>query len=188
MSAHPGSTLLRLLAGHETHELSDAGLLHRFVARRDEAAFADLLRRHGPGVWGLCRRLLAHEQDAEDAFQATFLLLARQAGSIRTGDSVGGWLQGVARRIAVRTRQNERQRRQREREASSSPQVPGDTSALAWAELQTVLEEELARLPERYRRPFVLCCPAGWSGPGEGYRSGWPGAASACRPCCAAWP
>src|SRR5262245_22948586 len=85
-------------------EATDGQLLERFAARREESAFAALLRRHGPMVLGVCRRLLRHEQDAEDAFQATFLLLARGASSIRRSESVAGWLHGVARRLAVKAR------------------------------------------------------------------------------------
>src|SRR6516162_6049171 len=94
--------LHRLLGAHRVRELTDAELLGRFAASREEDAFAVLLRRHGPLVLGVCRRVLRHEQDAEDAFQATFLTLARHARSIRRTDAVGSWLYRVAHRIATK--------------------------------------------------------------------------------------
>jgi RNA polymerase sigma factor (sigma-70 family) len=137
-------------------ELTDGELLERFLARRDGAAFAALVRRHGPAVLGVCRRLLHHPQDAEDAFQATFLLLVHRAGSIRKRRSVGSWLYGVARRVAVRARSDRTRRRQVEQHALPRPAPEG---AHEWAgrEFRSVLEEEAARLPERCRLPFVLC-------------------------------
>src|SRR5947209_16860885 len=99
MANAPVGTLLghlRPAGGDEPdRDVSDRQLLERFVARRDEAAFAGLVRRHGGTVWGVCRRVLDQEQDAEDAFQAVFLVLARRAGSIRKGEVVGSWLYGV---------------------------------------------------------------------------------------------
>src|SRR5262247_2753531 len=100
-SAHLNAALRPLGETQTLAEASDAQLVEWFSAGREEAAFAALLRRHGPMVWGVSRRLLRREQDAEDVFQATFLLLARKAVSIRKRDSVGCWLHGVARRLAV---------------------------------------------------------------------------------------
>ncbi len=132
-------------------------LLERFAADRDEAAFEALVSRHGPMVLGTCRRMLADPHDVEDAFQATFLVLARKAGSIRDADRLGPWLHGVARRVAARSRA-----------LSSPPEVASSEPAveepavespdlLEALELREVLDEELARLPEKYRAPLVLC-------------------------------
>jgi RNA polymerase sigma factor (sigma-70 family) len=136
--------------------LTDGELLERFLARRDEAAFTALVRRHGPAVLGVCRRILHHSQDAEDAFQATFLVLVRSAASIRKRRSVGSWLYGVARRVAVRVRGDRARRRQAEQHAPAraAADVPGEVAA---REFRSVLEEEVRRLPERCRLPFVLC-------------------------------
>jgi RNA polymerase sigma factor (sigma-70 family) len=135
--------------------LPDGQLLGRFLAVRDEAAFAALVRRHGPMVLGVCRRVLRHAQDAEDAFQATFLLLARKAGAVRTPESVGSWLYGVAYRTALEARAAADRRRVREKQVAQMPDV-----AVLPAEPQDwrpLLDRELSRLPERYRRVLVLC-------------------------------
>jgi RNA polymerase sigma factor (sigma-70 family) len=135
--------------------LSDAQLLNHFVTRRDEAAFAALVERHGPMVHGVCRRLLRQPQDVDDVFQATFLVLIERAGSIARADSVGSWLYGVAYRLAVRVRANARKRHQREGPITDTPQAPGD-APLGAREMRHVLDEELCRLPEKYRAPLVL--------------------------------
>jgi RNA polymerase sigma factor (sigma-70 family) len=134
----------------------DRELLEQYVHGRDEAAFTALLRRHGPMVLDVCRRVLRHAQDAEDAFQATFLLLAQKAQAVRERGSVGCWLHGVAHRIALKARVQAARRRARERRAAAVPGAEAP-SAAAWRELQAVLDEELGRLPGRYRAPLVLC-------------------------------
>jgi RNA polymerase sigma factor (sigma-70 family) len=136
--------------------LSDSQLLHRFVASSDETAFAVLVQRHGPLVLGICSRLLQHEQDAEDAFQATFLVLASKAETIRRRTSLASWLHGVAERVARKARRTQARRRER---AMPLPEVatPEATPDLFWRDLRLVLDQEIARLPERYREPFVLC-------------------------------
>jgi RNA polymerase sigma factor (sigma-70 family) len=129
----------------------DAELLRRFVAGRDEAAFEALLRRHGPMVLRVARRVLRSEPDAEDVFQATFLLLARKAGSIRRRDAVAGWLHGVARRLALHAQADRARRRAKESRAARS------RTDTAWSELDGVLDDVLAQLPEKYRTPLVCC-------------------------------
>src|SRR5262245_27673191 len=136
-------------------DLSDGQLLERFRLSGKGAAFALLLQRHGPMVLGACRRVLNHEQDAEDAFQATFLALARNAGSIRREASVGGWLFSVARRVALKAQRAAARRRAHER-AGLPPAAPA-APELECEELRRALEEELGSLPEKYRGPVVLC-------------------------------
>jgi RNA polymerase sigma factor (sigma-70 family) len=150
----------QLVEAESTKTLSDGELVARFAERGLEAAYAALVKRHGRLVWGVCRNLLGGEHDTEDAFQATFLVLARRAGSIRKADAVASWLYGVAHRVACKARKMARLRKQHEREAASrpTPQVPGE---LAMRELQATLAEEVDRLPEKYRSAFVLCCLEG---------------------------
>jgi serpin B len=135
---------------------TDGSLLTRFADRRDEAAFELLLLRHGPMVWNVCRRVLGSAGDADDAFQATFLVLVRKAGSIAKRDSVASWLHGVARRIALDARAAAARRRAHERRGAAMP-TEGLPADAARAEVRRVLDEELSRLPEKYRAPLVLC-------------------------------
>jgi RNA polymerase sigma factor (sigma-70 family) len=144
--------------------LPDRELLQRFVGLHEEAAFAALMQRHGPMVLGVCRRVLRQTQDAEDAFQATFLLLARGAGAIRNPDSVGGWLHGVALRAASKLRS--KTVRRPPAEAAPRPEGPTPPAAPAacdpieeatWKELRVLMDEELDRLPPELRVPLVLC-------------------------------
>jgi RNA polymerase sigma factor (sigma-70 family) len=165
---------LRQLAGAPAGEAgSDARLLQRFAANRDEAAFAVLLQRHGPMVLGVCRRVLVREHDAEDAFQATFLVLARKACSIRRGDSVAGWLCEVAQHIAFRARSDAARRRTRESQVVPMPSAAAEVQA-ARRELRPLLDEELARLPEGYRLPLVLCYLEGKTNAEAARELGWP--------------
>ncbi len=148
--------LRRLNGAQEGGQLSDAQLLERFVSRRDEAAFEVLVWRYGPLVLGVCRRLLRREQDAEDAFQATFLALVRKAATIGKGASVGSWLYKVAYRVALRARARSAKL------SASAPlteEVPApDTAPEAlWRDLRPILDEEVSRLPRKYREAVVLC-------------------------------
>jgi RNA polymerase sigma factor (sigma-70 family) len=169
-------TVLRHLCGlaeaRGTEGLSDAELLRCFSAGREEAAFAALMQRHGRLVWGVCRDVLRHEHDAEDAFQATFLVLARQAGSIHKGQAVAGWLHGTARRIALAARRMAaRQRSHERRERSMPPEKSLSDEALR--EALGMLDDEVQRLPERQRAVFVLCCLEGKSRTEAARLLGW---------------
>jgi RNA polymerase sigma factor (sigma-70 family) len=154
-----GATLrhLRDLFGDGTAVgLGDGQLLAWYAASGDEAAFEALVARHGPMVLATCRGILRHEPDIEDAFQATFLVLARKAGSVRGGDALGGWLHRVAYRAAVQASIAAARRRRHEAEAAAmatlstiEPEPP--------AEIASIVHEELDRLPDRHRLPVVLC-------------------------------
>jgi RNA polymerase sigma factor (sigma-70 family) len=137
-------------------EAPDEDLLDRFAARRDEAAFAALVRRHGPMVYGVCTRALGDTPDAEDAFQATFLVLAHRGGSVSRPGLLANWLYGVARRTALKARTSAARRRAAEQQVSTMTGTdPSDEAARR--DLRLVLDDELSRLPERYRVPLVLC-------------------------------
>ncbi len=144
----------------DTAEDSDTHLLRRFATQNDEAAFAALVRRHGAMVWSVCSRLLPQAADAEDAFQAAFLILVRKAHTLRKPDLLGPWLYGVARRVADKVRRAADRRRARERTLIDPP-VCEPTSDVVWRDLRPLLDEEVGRLPEKYRVPFVLCCLEG---------------------------
>lgn len=161
----------RLVAVEQSRAQGDQELLRRFVKDRDEAAFAALVERHGPLVWSACRRLLKSEQDAEDVLQATFLVFVRKAASLGQG-SVGNWLYGVAYRLALKARTQAARRRARERLAAetSRPQPAGPITQNEW---QCILDEELERLPEKYRAPILLCCLQGKSRDEAAQALGW---------------
>ena len=160
MASTQATAILRhireLAAAGQAGDLPDRQLLEQFHAAHEEAAFAALVRRHGPLVLGVCRRVLGNAHDAEDAFQAAFLILARKAHAIRKHESLGGWLYQVAFHAALRARRQAALRRQHERQAG--PRTPADPFAeLSGRELLSVLDEEVQRLPERYRGPLVQC-------------------------------
>jgi RNA polymerase sigma factor (sigma-70 family) len=167
------SKLRRTLRADALECAPDEELLEQFVAERDEAAFAELMRRHGPMVWGVCQRALAHRQDAEDAFQATFLVLVRKAGSIGRPKLVANWLFGVARRAASHLRATRARRARHEHLCAEPPDIqviledPRD-------DLSTVLDEELARIPAKYRLPLLLCGLEGMTHAAAGKYLGWP--------------
>ncbi|HZT80517.1 MAG TPA: sigma-70 family RNA polymerase sigma factor, partial [Gemmataceae bacterium] len=159
---------LRRAAGAD--ERTDRHLLQRFAAARDEDAFAELIRRHGPLVLGVCRRILTNPHDAEDAFQSTFLVLARKAAAARWQESVGNWLYGVAYRVASK----ERSRAARRREVSAGPlPEPEAPPEPAWRELTAVLDEELHRLPDDCRAALLLCYLEGRTRDQAARQLGW---------------
>src|SRR5262245_27097848 len=154
-------------------EVTDADLLERFTRQRDEAAFELLLWRHGPMVLSLCERLLPQAQDAEDAFQATFLVLVRKARSISKRDSLASWLYKVAYRIACRARPRAPVLSNHAEVVADTP-ATGDQNEIIWRDLRPVLDQELARLPESYRRPVVLCYLEGKTNEEAAHLLGWP--------------
>jgi RNA polymerase sigma factor (sigma-70 family) len=145
----------RTLAARDLAGLSDAELVGRFAERRDEAAFTVLVRRYGRVVFGVCRRVLRHEQDAEDAFQAAFLVLARKAASVRRAGEVGNWLYGVAYNVARKAKAMRHRRELKERAAAAQPRR--DTPTGLPDDLQEILDRELHALPDKYRAAVVLC-------------------------------
>ena len=150
--------LSRLFGRGTITGLGEGALLERFAFERDEAAFEAIVTRHGPMVLGICRRGLDDPHDVEDAFQATFLVLVRKAGTLRESDQLAPWLFGVARKVTARTRSRSILRRGRERsgvELLSISALPDDDADRS--ELRSVLDEEIGRLPEKYRAPVVLC-------------------------------
>jgi RNA polymerase sigma factor (sigma-70 family) len=152
---------------------SDRALLDRFVRRRDDAAFEVLVQRYGSLVLGVCRRILGDGPDAEDAFQAVFMVLVDRAASLTRPELLGNWLYGVACRVASKARAK-RSRRNR-REPPPPPPPPTEPSLeAAWRELWGVLDEELQRLPEEYRAPLTLCYLDGLSNQEAARRLGWP--------------
>jgi RNA polymerase sigma factor (sigma-70 family) len=136
--------------------LTDGQLLESFVAQKDEAAFHALVRRHGPMVLGVCRRILRNIHDADDAFQATFLVLVRKASTVKPREMVGGWLHGVAWHTARKARANAARRYQKEKllAATYEPEAPAPSP---WPDLQVILDGELKGLPSKYRLPILLC-------------------------------
>jgi RNA polymerase sigma factor (sigma-70 family) len=135
---------------------TDGQLLELFISARDEAAFALLLRRHGAMVWSVCRRVLGNAHDADDAFQATFLVLVRKADSIRPREAVGNWLYGVAYRTALEARGRIARRRAKEQPLQDVPSAENKPQE-SWQELWPTLDRELNRLSDKYRLPIVLC-------------------------------
>jgi RNA polymerase sigma factor (sigma-70 family) len=148
--------MCKLLEASGPGNVADARLLELFVRQRDDTAFSVLLHRYGPMVWHVGRRVVVNSHDADDVFQATFLLLARKAESIRKQESIACWLHGVAYRLAVQLRKQRTRRRARERQARMAGVRETGFDA-AWRELLAALDEEVALLPDRYRAPLLLC-------------------------------
>ncbi|MBA4067130.1 MAG: hypothetical protein C0501_26175 [Isosphaera sp.] len=154
-------------------DVPDPELVGRFVADRDGAALAALLRRHGPMVYNLCHRVLRNPQDAEDAYQATFLVLARKAHALTARESVGNWLYGVAYRTALKAR-TAAARRSRREAAAPVREPAGPLAELTVHEAQAIVDQELARLPDKFRAPLVLCCLEGLTRDEAAQQLGWP--------------
>jgi RNA polymerase sigma factor (sigma-70 family) len=149
--------LRNVIASQHYREDSDEQLLHTFAAQRDDSAFAALVRRHGPMVLNVCRRVLGQEQDAEDAFQATFLVLAQSAATLRKKASLASFLHGTAHRLALSVKRAAARRRKHESQVAARPSVD-PANDLSWREVRALVDEEIARLPEKYRSAFILCC------------------------------
>ena len=184
MAISPMAELIQQLR-REEHLRDDGGstdgqLLEGFISRHDGAALEALVRRHAPMVWGVCRRLLRNPSDAEDAFQATFLVLVRKAGSVRPRGMVANWLYGVARQTALKARATSSTRNGRERQVVEMPE-PAVADAVPSDDLLSLLDEEMSRLPDNYRAVVVLCDLEGMSrkeaarhlGVPEGTVAGW---------------
>src|SRR6516165_8078426 len=167
------STILHVLTQLASAELTDGQLLGRYVTTRDAAAFETLVRRHGPMVLGVCRRLLPNLHDAEDAFQATFLVLVRKARTITPRDAVGSWLYGVAYRAAQKVRVAAARRRSKEVPMAQVPE-PTTVAEGLWHDMLPLLDHELALLPAKYRLPIVLCDLEGKTRKEAARQLGWP--------------
>ena len=152
---------------------TDGQLLASFIDQKDEAAFEALVRRHGPMVFGVCRRVVRNHHDAEDAFQATFLVLARKASSVRPRERVANWLHGVALRTAMKAKAMTAKRRGREKQVTEMPE-PEAAQQDQWRDLQPLLDQELNGLPENYRLPILLCDLEGKTIKEATQQLGWP--------------
>jgi RNA polymerase sigma factor (sigma-70 family) len=174
MAAHNARAVeqLRHLLGGDAAGLRDDELLARFANHRDEAAFAALVERHGRLVFGLCWRVLGCTHDAEDAFQATFLVLARKAPALGRPGSLAGWLYGVANRVARRMKTQRGKRSETERRVA--PSAAAEPADLSLHELKTVLDEEIERLPATQRQPLLLCYLEGLTQDEAAAQLGWP--------------
>jgi len=146
--------LTRGMAAETLRDQSDRQLVERLLAGQDEAVFEAIVRRHGPMVYRVCRRVLQQEQDTEDAFQATFLILAQQLRSVRRHASLASWLHGVAHRVALKAGAQAATRRRHEQKAATGKFPPEEVT---WRELRAVLDAELEQLPEKWRLPLILC-------------------------------
>jgi RNA polymerase sigma-70 factor (ECF subfamily) len=153
--------------------LSDAQLLDRFVTDRDEAVFGLIVERHGAMVWGVCRRVLRDHHDAEDAFQATFLVLARRAAAIMPREKLGNWLHGVAYQTALKARAKAFQRRVHEKQVMDMPETGGVCAGTRDDRLD-LLDHEIHRLPQKYRAPIILCELEGKTHGQAAELLGWP--------------
>ncbi len=168
MATTPSSPVLhqlrRVVLLRDGAGLTDGQLLESFIGTKDESAFEALMRRHGPMVLGVCRRFLHNHHDAEDAFQATFLVLARKADAIVPRELVANWLYGVAYRTALKARTLSARQSMRERQVAEMPEPEAVEPDTLWREMVPLLDRELSRLPDKYRLPVILCDLEGKSG------------------------
>jgi RNA polymerase sigma factor (sigma-70 family) len=164
---------LRKLLRSSQAEATDAHLLERYIRQRDEEAFAALVRRHGPLVWRVCRRVVGHVQHAEEAYQATFLVLSQRAAKIRKPEALASWLYGVAYRIARQVRTNLLRRQAYPHPMSGQP-VADPAQEAAWRELERLVVAEVHSLAEKYRAPLLLCYWEGLTNDEASRRLGWP--------------
>jgi RNA polymerase sigma factor (sigma-70 family) len=162
----------RTIAVREAEESTDEDLLWRFSHGRDETAFATLMQRHGPLVLGVCRRVLHDPNDADDAFQAAFFVLARKAGSVGQPDRLANWLYGVALRVAQKARCAAARRQARQQQLTDMPAAASSGEA-DWNDLRPVLDEEVQRLPEKFRLPILLCYLEGRTREEAARQLGW---------------
>ncbi len=163
----------RIAAAGELRQLPDCQLLQRYAKQKDETAFEVLVKRHGAMVWRVCRGVVGDANAAEDAFQATFLVLVRKASSIGRPELLGNWLYGVAFRVALRARKTLARQQARQRQGVETLAAAGvDESGRQ--DLQSVLQEELQRLPTKYRSPMVLCYLQGRSNEEAALQLHWP--------------
>lgn len=153
--------------------LTDQQLLARFFQKKEDAAFEAIVKRHGPVVYGVCRRILSDTNDADDAFQATFLVLVRKGASLRQPGRLSSWLFGVANRTARKVRLQAALRTRSEKKASERP-LPASVGDMTYDELRTILDEEIAELPEKYALPLVLCYLEGKTNAQVAKQLGWP--------------
>jgi RNA polymerase sigma factor (sigma-70 family) len=163
----------RALLRQDATGRTDGQLLESFIDQKDEAAFEALVRRHGPMVLAVCRRVVRNHHDAEDAFQATFLVLARKASSIKPRGMVANWLHGVAYQTALKARTMTAKRRLREKNVTAMPE-PAAPAPNQWHDLQPLIDQELNGLPENYRLPILLCDLEGKSIKEATLQLGWP--------------
>ena len=163
--------LTRGMVAETLADQSDRELVERFFAGQDAAVFEAIVRRHGPMVYRVCWRVLQHHQDAEDAFQATFLVLAQGLRSVRKHASLASWLHGVAHRVALKAKSAAARRRRHEQQAPVSETIPSDE--VSWVEVRAVLDAALAGLPEKWRLPLVLCYLEGQTQDEAAAQLGW---------------
>lgn len=153
--------------------MTDQQLLHNFIERRDQAAFEALMQAHGPMVYGVCSRILRNHHDAEDAFQATFLVLARKAASIARRELLTKWLYRVAYHTALKAKAASESRQSKEKQMAELPD-PAVAAEEKWSDVAPLLDRELSRLPEKYRMPVLLCDLNGKTGKEAALLLGWP--------------